>query len=57
MKYLCLKIEYFLTLIGVQGYSGKADATAHAPDSLVHFVIPIKNSRPTNNDTFIIKCG
>jgi len=53
-----IKIEYFLTLIGVQGYSGKADATAHAPDSLVHFVIPIKNSRPTKkNDTFIIKCG
>lgn len=52
-----LKIEYFLALIGVQGYSGNADATAHAPDSLVHFVIPIKNSRPTNNDTLIIKCG
>lgn len=52
-----LRIEYFLTLIGVQGYSGKADATAHAPDSLVHFVIPMKNSRPSNKDTFIIKCG
>lgn len=35
-----------LTLIGVHGYSGKAEATAHAPNSLVHFVIPIKNSRP-----------
>lgn len=43
---ICYKKEYFLTLIGVHGYSGKADATAQAPDSLVHFVIPIKNSRP-----------
>lgn len=32
------------TFIGVQGYSGKADATARAPASFVQSEIPTKNS-------------
>lgn len=36
------------TLMGVQGYSGNAAATARAPASLVQSEIPTKNSLPAN---------
>lgn len=35
--------------MGVQGYSGKAAATARAPASFVHWDIPTKNSLPENS--------
>jgi hypothetical protein len=39
-------MSYFLTLTGVQGYSGHVAATATAPSVLVHCEMPTKNSRP-----------
>lgn len=52
---LCSRVKNRpLTLIGVHGYSGNVDATAHAPNSLVHFVKPIKNSRPKINSKFCV---
>lgn len=41
--------------MGVQGYSGKAAATARAPASLVHWDKPTKNSLPGKHEISYIE--
>jgi hypothetical protein len=46
-------VKSIVTLTGVQGYSGKAAATARAPPRFVRSEIPTKNSLPKTYNTLL----